>query len=157
MLICRSSPPLLPTPSSRNHAPMLCMILNIQHQFDILDVRLKGLRNQLSQSVTRGGRQRSPWQQRSAGPTERVCLYLYLSVSLCLSLYLSACLSGGRSGGRRDGCSLFTLTRYKAANIENEYSGTELAVQRCCATVPLSGENPVIIYTYFGYNCYSFF
>ena len=27
-----------------------------------------------------------------------------------------------------DGRSLLTLTRYKAANIENEYSGAELAV-----------------------------
>ena len=43
--------------------------------------------------------------------------------------------------------SLVTLTCYKAANTENEYSGAELAVQRRSATVPLSGKNPDIIWT----------
>ena len=37
--------------------------------------------------------------------------------------------------------SLVTLACYKA-NIENEYSGAELAVYRYSAAVPLSGENP---------------
>ena len=31
-------------------------------------------------------------------------------------------------GGQTDGRTLITLTRYKAANIENRYSGAELAV-----------------------------